>query len=1167
MRRAQSSSDKSARAVFTAYGEVLEEQGQSPSDDAVLHRFLFRLQKQRRKNETLIQRFKRVLHDSFGIDVEIYEDVEGAEVTTNLDVTRTRTQNEIGQRSRRGSFDSYFDGTADKVAGVDYGPLPVRSRRLSQTDNTNGYWSKRRSRSDTEAFLSQPSQLPIRNKTNRHTRRPSTSISYQPNRKRSTSVTSRGSLEITRHGHVAPSQIGDDDANDSDYTNRTTSLDLSHVQVPGLNAPLPDEHRSVSSQHYAPVQWQPSDTRLMSEAEALEEQRLHRVTRDCLRIWRTATQEKASIHNSMEQLAEAHDRKMLLKLSLEQLRDTARMRRSNRETERFFSRLENRADKARNLFLLTKAFTHWAKSADDEVQRTSVARRHILRTRFFNGWRDITAVNELKIQHFVIGKFLRLWRVRTASVRESNLFAVLVYEENLVHRVYKEWFFKFCAVAAPAWRNDRTRRFTLQRWAEIAKVIRERQDWATERQNRTVLRKMLKAWRTKTTTVQLQQVQANDFRRTTQLTSTLHILRKQTQLAPILHQIQTRIDRRVVRTALHALQRESQLSYQARSVDRLRILHNAWTAWNDRLRIKALEDRINDRVAVESLYKWTLASRASLFQRVHDRQLKASVLLTWVTKTNQRAQLISAAEQSFASFKRSQLQRSFLRRLEALTAEKRAEEFAVVAERQQEVKRRIFEKLKERLQHMQQLKQWCEDARFYVLSKHTLRSWSEATQQSRRNRRRDTYAQVRRTVKLNLVRRLFKGWVDKANDIAAQKELATRVVESRVAQNIGGLFRQWHNRTITQQQQQIQAINVYRYNIETRQFNTWSSRTRSLRTLERQAEELHRENIEVVATSALKKLGWRLWNIQRHEKNAQALYERNFEKHVRAMMRFWSEQTVVKLGHQPESTTPRRRPGSRIRNIDGQSRNQGRYLEHKDERPGNGGENTPQLEAWAAFDETILDRNDGLDLVRSVTPSRPSAINPDPLSPMSSRPQPRSQPPSAFPNSILRQNVYSQSQFALRSPPSMIPENPDIDEDFADPSTFWSGTPMAPPPMITSKPGYLKTPSKRSFVRVKRTEGPTSPQKQPVRPFHQSLALNRGRAGSELENNLETMSAPHPLTSKTADSGGGITSFQRRLQAGGFGRSVADSNAIARERGRSGKGRGRVGFGDVSEIG
>ncbi|KAF2030659.1 Sfi1-domain-containing protein, partial [Setomelanomma holmii] len=833
------------------------------------------MQQDRRHDEDLLQRFKRVLGD-MGINIEVDEEGEGVEITTNMEKTRDATRSgavaALGRHSKRSSFDSFFDGTADKVAGTDYGDLPVRPR-------TGSDWNGRRVRSDTEAHSYQQSQMPIRNKVNGNTHRRSTSAQQRSRPKRSASVSSRGSLRIRRDGRTGTSRTGAYDADDSEHSDRTTSLDLSNIQVPGINAPIPEISHSSSHAHppYAPEPFRPSDTRLMDDAEIFEDQRLHRVTRNSLQTWRVRTQERQSIHEDMDRLAIATLDRKVLKVAFEVLRDTMRVRRSSRETERFFNRLEERADRARNLFLMTKAFTHWAKSAEDEVQRTSVARRHILRTRFFNGWREITAVNELKIQHFVLAKFLRKWRARTATIRDDCQFAVALYEENLVRRIYREWFFRFCAIAAPAWRNDRIRRVALHKMSEIAKVLRERREWATDRWERGMMRKTFQTWRNKTIHAQALEIRAGEFRQTALVSVAFQALQKHTQLAPLLRQIQQRVAGRIVRTAFHDWQHNAQLSRQARNVDRMRVLRNAYTVWNDRLRIKALEDRINDRLVVESLYKWTLASRVSLFQRVHDRQLKETKFLTWVTKTNQRSNTLDAAERRFVQLKRTQLLRTCLRRMEAITAQRRAEEYAVVAEFQQNLKQRIFDQMKDRLGHFQQLNKWAGDARFYVQTKRTLKTWSEATQESRRNRRRDTYAQVRRTVKTSLVRRLFVNWREKATYIAQLNRQADALVENKVMQGSALLLHEWHDRTITLRQLDTQATNVSAFRLTIRCLRTWSDRHAAVQTMNAQAVALRQESAELAATSALKKLGWRLWNIQRQEENARALYERNFE--------------------------------------------------------------------------------------------------------------------------------------------------------------------------------------------------------------------------------------------------------------------------------------------------
>ncbi|KAF1924622.1 Sfi1-domain-containing protein [Didymella exigua CBS 183.55] len=1179
--RASSSPDRSSRALFNAYEEVLEEHGLLPSDDAVLHRFLFRMQKDRRRDESLVERFHRVLAE-FEIVIEAEEESEGDVAfatgniahdgnTTNARNAARATLGHTDRLTRRGSFESFFDGTADKVAGSEVRGVSMSKRRSSLSHAPNGILPKRRSTSDTEALRLQQAHIPIRTRVNGVAQRRVSSGQYY-GRQRNASISSRGSWRIRRDINTSASQQGVYEEAASEYTDRTTDLDLSRVQVPGVNAPIPDDQydqrETHASTHYyqqfVPEPYQPSDTRLMDEAETFEHQRLHRVTRGCIQAWRNRTRDLVERRYEQEALAEAFDRRILMKVTLDQLRDTARVRRSSYETDRFFGRLESRADKARNLFLLTKAFTHWARSAEEEVQRTSVARRHILRTRFFNGWREITAINELKIQHFVLTKFLQQWRAKTATVRENAQFAVTLYEENLAQKIFTNWFFQFCAIAGSAWHNDRLKRNTLKRWIELAGINTQENESAIKKSESIVLARMLTGWRQRTTALQSLESQADEFRRTARLASGLYNLRKHAQLKPLLQQFQTRIDGGQVRTTFQVWRHTAHLSQRAQQVDKLRIMRNAYTAWNDRLRKQALEQRINDRILVECLYKWTLASRVSLFQRVQNRQIKESTFLTWVTKTNQRANTFEAAERRFANFKRAQLLRICLKKMEVDTAEKRREECAVIAEYDLKLKQRIFEKLKERLGHFQQLKQWSADARFYVLGTRTLKKWNSATQQTRRNRRRDTYAQVRRTVKTNLVHKVFESWRARANTIVEQNEQAAFILEARTLHTAGTLLHDWHDRTLAIQQLDTQASNVHTFKLGTKHVQAWTQRLDALQSMDSQAAALRQESTEIAAAGALKKLGWRLWNVQRQEETSRALFERNFEKHVRAMIRFWHDQTAERLANRPVSPTPTRSSrGGRGSPDDDHTRfndDHGDGDEDEQVSLDNAGDETRRLEAWTAFDASALGLNDDLDLSLSITPERQRTTS-YPLAPPASSPK----PPSSTRPPTSRPRTFPQSASALRPPPAPEPVSPDLEFAEDERSTFWAGTPAYPPP-TTSKlkgAGYLKTPSKRAVVRAKRPELPSSPEKRVVR-------LGAMSAPPVQMNREFGMAGGNGGTGGGAVSG--VTSFQRRLREGGFGVSVGPSAAVPNSalkgaRGRAVGGRGRVGFGDVSQFG
>ncbi|ORY10803.1 Sfi1 spindle body protein-domain-containing protein [Clohesyomyces aquaticus] len=1134
VRLAQSLPERTFRALFQAYDKVLSERKINPDNDTRYLRFLFRMQDPGEKeDEGLVERFQRLLGE-MGIQVECDPEGDGIEeITRNVDNLVPNgqlppTPNTLGPggRSRRGSFESFFDATADKVRETDVAQdRPAISRRAyhgaaSDTEDTRGQ-GRPRSGSDPRPLVL--AQLPIRGRVNGggSGRVMSDNITSRP--RRTGSVSSRGSLHIYRDGHTGTRPVG---GYDGDESEQTDSFERSHVQIPGVNAPIPGMGHQPPSQYAAPaLPFRPSDTQMMDDADTFEYHRLLSVVRNCIRTWREKTRIMHEAPEQMNVIASAFDRRVLLRASLDSWRVALQNRRQALETERFFNRLETRAEKARNLFLLTKAFTHWAKSAEDEVLRTSVARRHILRTKYFNAWRDITAVNELKIQHHVLGKFLNIWRKRTAIVQEKEDAAIVLYEENIVRKNFWKWFFAFCNRAAPVWNRERLARNVLLKWVEIVRVLKERENWAADRRDRELLRRVMLGMRQKAMDVREMKSQAEEFRRTALLASGFRAVATQATLNPLFAQVAQRVDERILRSTLRAWQHNGLLARVARNVDRERILRNTFTAWNDRLRISEMARRIDVRVQVEALYKWVLASQGLLLYRRHDRTLKTSTFSTWVDKARDRRARLEDAEGRFAAFKRAQMLRTCLRKLEDKTVERKGQEYLALSAYQPRLKQRTFGILLQKHDHYQQLETWANDAQFYVLATNTLKRWTDATQHARRNRRRESYAHVRRIVKLNLVKRSFGIWKEKAGRFAVAERQAQELVENRVLRTSVGLLTNWHSKTATIVHLSAQASAKFNAKITGACLSNWIEKYRLQQTRETQAEAMRQENIDLAASGALKKLEWRLWNVKRRENDAVALRQRNFEKHVRAMLRFWAEQMSERRAWrergESESPSPSRGPrgggggggGGPHDDDDGQGGDDGYHGEFLEEQEV--GDETQRVENWTAFDENALGLSTtNLDLSLSFSPKGRAArvrSQPQPQSQTRPRPQPQPQLQQRPPPSIRK--PYTQP------PPieEVEQEEEDLEHDLSDfdeaNSNFWTSTPM-PHPIL--KPGYLKTPSKRSVARAKRPELPASPERRPVP--------------------LAAASAPVPgLVNRLAGGKDVVTSFEMRLREGGFG--------------------------------
>jgi protein SFI1 len=435
------------------------------------------------------------------------------------------------------------------------------------------------------------------------------------------------------------------------------------------------------------------------------------------------------------------------------------------------------------------------------------------------------------------------------------------------------------------------------------------------------------------------------------------------------------------------------------------------------------------------------------------------------------------------------------------------------------LKQRIFEQLLDKHAHFQQLNRWAGDAQFYVLTTHTLKKWKDATQHARRNRRREAYAEIRRTTKLNLVKKTFGVWRGKAETLAEQHQQADAMLYTRAAQDLQTLLAHWRDRTTVEQVQTAQAGQHYDIKIQARFYGVWKKRLEALHNMSSQAVDFRQIGVEVAAATYLKKLEWEGWEIGLRNSSAVALHERHFRQHVSAMIRFWNQQTLSRVFARPVSPTPASR-SRHVRDDEDEDQHEAAAA-FEDAEPlldDNAGDETRRLEGWTEFDQSAIELSFPISPQNSLPQS---FLPPSQARPSSSRPTPTR--PQTYP--IPKPNLRS----ALRRPaPPLIQEDLDLDDDAPDATS----TPM--PPHLRA--GYLKTPSKRSVIQHKRSEIQISPHKR-----------------------MGAMSAPPAAGLKDVPDVpdirlGGVRSCGGMLKESGFLQG-------------GGKGKSKVGFGDVSHIG
>ena len=686
----------------------------------------------------------------------------------------------------------------------------------------------------------------------------------------------------------------------------------------GSSGLIDGEPSAGSQQHqasYALAQqellYRPSETQLIRDADTFEHYRIKAVTREMIKRWSRAAAQAEKDHREMEIFAINHDTRILIQQGFDQWRMRFREKRRIAETERFFVRLEHRASRARDLFLLTKAFTHWAECASEEVLRTSRARHQILRLKYFNAWRDITVVNELKVRRRGLQKFFDVWKHKCAQKFTDEARAISYHNYSLFKFTYWRWFWAFCEKRAPEWRTIRLRTKYFRIWLDRHQQIAQRENRVTISLQHEFKREFFLQWLQKSRQIRSNDEEAVSFNCRRIAANSLHVWRLTRQHAPVAQQVSNMVDWRVAGNTFATFVARFRAERRAEDVNRLRILRNLWTQWNDRLRWQALSQRIDDRFLLEALYKWVIAERARLLQRLVAQRVKQRTLSAisdrLFTNRAQRFQSLRIFQQS----RDRQTLRSAMMRWRNRLDLHREEERAALGFYHPRIARESMQIWSRRRAHLRMLDIWADDSDYYFLGTKVLKRWQAAVVESRRKKRRDAYAMIRRKSKMEVATKIIRRWRGLTATLTDLDQQALAINQNHLFRVGYTLFKSWRNRSDHVVNQNYQATEYFQRNLVTLQVRTWRDKFRTQLELQEQAQQSAELRTEKDAFRWLQKLRLQMIELQGRARNAESLRALHEKRHVHNLVRQWHFKTAARRGL-PQRETARSSRGKRF---------------------------------------------------------------------------------------------------------------------------------------------------------------------------------------------------------------------------------------------------------------
>lgn len=1050
-------------------------------------------------------------------------------------------------RSRARSLSAQSSIRFDRSKSRDRYPYPIYHEADDQGQNST---------TSTSDLISIPSSPPV--PPTAHSYQAGASLSRHKLRRSSSSLSRHRAVESHSRHHPLASRPRQGPAHSShpvqDFS-RANEIHQDHVHAPRSSHNHPRPSHELQDPHPIYEINIPDEQQLIATADAFYDTTTYRAARQVIHHWHDQSIRQRQMRHDLSTVAANYDRQTLLAQSWEVWRASLQEKREAAETDRFYNSLERRATDARDLFLLNKAFTHWAQSASDEVARTNVARRHILRTRYFNAWRDITAVNELKCRRLGLQKWLPIWRAKTARRVVENERALAVHEEKLVERLYWAWFWRFCEKKAPVWKEDRLKRCALRKLTTRASTTSQLELTAQDMRRYYLARHTLNALGLQGQSVSLLDAQATRHRRITLLSRAFGSLRKHSQLAPRWRQYEQDSSSRLAIKTIYNWSLNTTMSRQAASANQQRLLQNALTKWNDCLRMKVITNMIDQRVKAEAYYKWVLADRLALFRRMMDYRLTQRAFHAMSLHfTEMRFRLDEAEAMCHQNHRRRMLQSAMLK-LNARSRNEEHMERQALEFRNVRLVRNIIPTWREKHEHLQQLNRWSVDARFYCLTHNAINCWKEATTDSKRTKRRIAYATIRRRVKVSLVQKCFNHWQQRSTATSLMKTQAIEQYQVRLFAIGTAAFDQWRQMAEHISRINLQAEELYLRRLFSDAIAQLTDKGRQIMQNMQTAEYYVSQTVHAATKSEMmKRMKWQLFCLKRNKESAAALKIRIEEQHRRNMLRYWADQAMrrknIKTAEaaataaaiDPES------PSKPEVNLFSSLRLPSARKSSPFKRPAT----TSQLpDLTNSILDSDNDENDEMDFGVSTTRRAEEWTSYDILRDFGSTN-----------NNSLLPTLEEQSE-----PASNPRQTQTQAQEYRNP------TPFATP---SQQPGYLRTPSKRTAARHRTrykalnssvpprstsTPAASSTTAAPKSSFIPS-APNPARPhinndGEERDDFEAGIGGPGFLASTTPapfrpgglrDMGAltpQVTPFERKMRAGGFGRSGAAAGSAA----------------------
>ncbi|KAK4224948.1 Sfi1 spindle body protein-domain-containing protein [Podospora fimiseda] len=303
--------------------------------------------------------------------------------------------------------------------------------------------------------------------------------------------------------------------------------------------------------------------------------------------------------------------------------------RATAEQEQYVARMERRAARVYEIFMITSTFLFWQQEAREEVERTAAARRHLVRKRAFDAWRAQRVEDEAQVLNFQLLHYLQTWAQVALHHEVRRNVAVQMDHQIMAHASLDAMYEARREREADALQNDWLMRYAVDTWIERDNEAVEMEDLAIALDERLLMDEVFYIWNE-----EAMEIRFNADQRTIEFfrQEARHIVQdwqEQARLAILLARFRQAEEQRTRNSVLDTwIEELNEIRNQVNAANNF-VLAIPFVDWQHEALLKEFRGRDTHSLVINVFNDWSLRARELEFTRYRESSTVNSTLNEW----------------------------------------------------------------------------------------------------------------------------------------------------------------------------------------------------------------------------------------------------------------------------------------------------------------------------------------------------------------------------------------------------------------------------------------------------------------------------------------------------------------------------------------------------------